>query len=261
VDFTPEELKTSIRSLIKLQEIDGILFKLNEELKLPPGELVGIKNKSEETQKAMRNAERMFRAVDRERRAIELRLITLQEDLKRAETKRREVKNTKEEFSANKEFENFQRKLADFKKMLEEKESAVEEKQALLTEKKAEFEALEAKLKSLEETRNKRLEDLKYQLDEHNSKRREYISHVQGDIFSMYERVQKLRRGSGVALVKDGTCTGCFVSVPPQLSTNLAKLDRLITCSSCSRILYPEVLLESQEVENTEAVSLKSSSA
>lgn len=262
MDLSHEELKQSILSLLKLQEIDGGLFLLNEEFEKPSKEIVDLEKNVSEAQKQLRLVERSYRQIERERRSYELRLITLQEDLKKSETKRKEVRNTKEEFSASKETENFQKKLQDLKKLMDEKTAVLDEKKAQVDEKTKTFEGLQAELNELTAAREARMGELAGQKEGLLKRRETHIGLVADQLFSMYERIQKLRRGSGVAVVKDGICTGCFVSLPPQLNQQLQKLESLITCSSCSRILFPESLLEATTSEATPAdgdASLKTS--
>jgi len=38
--------------------------------------------------------------------------------------------------------------------------------------------------------------------------------------------------------VKNGTCLGCFMNIPPQLFIEVMKNSRLITCPSCNRIFF-----------------------
>lgn len=244
MDLSADELKKSILSLLKLQEIDGLLFNLNEEEKLKPRELAELETEEQEIQKSYKVAERGFRQVERERRSFELRHITLMEDLKKAETKRKEVRNTKEEFSVAKEVENFQKKASDLKKLMEEKENLAAEKKKLVEEAKTKLDSVLEQLKTHQEKYKTRLSEVANEKSELEKRRNEYIETVNDEIFSMYERVQKLRRGSGVALVQSGVCTGCHVTLPPQLNQQLQKLSKLVTCSSCSRILFPANMVE-----------------
>jgi len=247
VDFQPEELKNSILSLLKLQEIDGILFKLNEEVSKPTSEFTQTEAALQEAQKEFRIAEKNFKDFDRERRSLELRNITLQEDLRRAETKRKEVRNTKEEFSANKEYEGFQRKFQDADRSLKERQAQAQLRQDGLNASKAKFDELAKKLEELKSAGATRTAVVSKERSDLVAKREAYIAHVNPTIFSMYERVQKTRRGTGVAVVRAGSCTGCFVAIPPQQKSKLLQLTSLMTCPSCSRILFPEQLLGDAE--------------
>ncbi len=247
MDFQPDELKSSILSLLKLQEIDGILFKLNEEVSKPSAELTRTEAALQDSQKEFRSAEKNFKDFDRERRSLELRNITLQEDLRRAETKRKEVRNTKEEFSANKEYEGFQRKFQEADKSLKERHAQAILRQEGLNSFKTKFEEISKKLEDLKTAGTSRAAEVVKERSDLVAKREAYITHVHPTIFSMYERVQKTRRGTGVAVVRSGSCTGCFVAIPPQQKSKLLQLQSLMTCPSCSRILFPEQLLSEAE--------------
>lgn len=239
MDLTPEIIKTSIESLLRLQEIDGQLFQLNAELKNPSAEAKELQTKLDEAQKTLKNVDKMFREVDRDRRALELRTLTLKDDIKRAEAKRRDVRNTKEEFAANKEYEAFNRKSTENDKTLEEKTKIAAEKQAARDEKQKIVTELEAKLKELDDKKKTRALELEAEMKRLEGNREAHISSVNEEVFALYERVQRIRRGNGIALVKGTTCGGCFVTIPPQLRHRLEKLEEIITCPSCSRILYP----------------------
>jgi len=255
LEFEHDELKQSILGLLKLQEIDGALFKLRAEVDSPDPAYTTAENKVLAAKKAHSVVERAFREIERERRALELRNITLQEDVKKAEVKRREVRNTKEDFSAGKEVENFQKRLIELKKLLQEKEVQAQERSAAVEEKKKALDEAEAGFASLKEAREKTLSESSQKTADLMKEREAHIANVNEMIFSMYERVQKLRKGSGVALVKAGICNGCFVAIPPQLQSELKKLKSLITCSSCSRILFPEEEFVTEDSDGSDSSS------
>lgn len=239
MEINPEKLKRSIESLLKLQEIDAQLFQISTEEKTLPPSYVETQARLNEAQKAYQISERGYRDLERERRSLELRSLTLAEDLKRSESKRRDVRNTKEEFAANKEFENFQKKVAETKKGFEEKTELASQKLKIKEEKQKLLESIQSEMKALEEARAQRLNELKITREKLSSQREDYITKVDEMVFSMYERIQKLRKGSGIALVKNSICMGCHVALPPQMVIRLDKLAEILTCPSCSRILFP----------------------
>jgi predicted nucleic acid-binding Zn-ribbon protein len=239
VEIKPDVFKRSVESLLKLQDIDAQLFKFKSEVSTLPPELLQLQTKVADLDRAAKAADKQFRDIDRERRAIELRMLTLNEDIKRAEGKRRELRNTKEEFSANKEVENFQKKLAEGKAALDEKTAVATQKSQVRDDKLAEFSKLDAELKSQLSAREERLVSVKGNIDKLETQRDSFISQVDDVVFSLYERVQRIRKGSGLSLLKDGICTGCHVTIPPQTCMKLSRMNEIITCSSCSRILFP----------------------
>ncbi|MDD5756941.1 MAG: C4-type zinc ribbon domain-containing protein [bacterium] len=38
--------------------------------------------------------------------------------------------------------------------------------------------------------------------------------------------------------MKNNSCGGCHMTLPPQVVNEVRKLDRLVLCESCSRILF-----------------------
>ena len=69
-------------------------------------------------------------------------------------------------------------------------------------------------------------------------RRAEIASAVSGNILSMYDRVAKARRGQALSEVRDGICSACRMRVRPKIFSDVRRGDQLITCDSCSRILF-----------------------
>jgi RNase P subunit RPR2 len=58
------------------------------------------------------------------------------------------------------------------------------------------------------------------------------------EILELYERVRKARRGLALAEARDGCCTACNVRLRPQVYNEVRTNESVVTCESCSRILY-----------------------
>ena len=72
-----------------------------------------------------------------------------------------------------------------------------------------------------------------------NGKLCELLSY--GSVFdrwlAVYERARK-RYGVGVAVVRERTCQGCFVTLPTALASRPDGADSPGLCSCCGRVLY-----------------------
>jgi predicted nucleic acid-binding Zn-ribbon protein len=79
-------------------------------------------------------------------------------------------------------------------------------------------------------------------VDEIVSKLREeregLLKRVGEDVRARYNILIEKRSGVAVVNVKNGTCLGCFMNIPPQLFIEVMKNAKLITCPSCNRIFY-----------------------
>jgi predicted nucleic acid-binding Zn-ribbon protein len=58
------------------------------------------------------------------------------------------------------------------------------------------------------------------------------------EILELYERVRKARRGVALAEARDGACTACNVLLRPQVYNEVRTNESIVTCETCSRILY-----------------------
>ncbi len=253
MSLSPEKIRQSIKALLELQTIDGQIFKLRSDEKSLPPQVAELQAKLEEARKAQRLADKAFKEIDRERRSLELRNLTFQEDLKRSETRKRELRNTKEEFGATKDFENLQRKMQEMTKALEEKQKIAAERQAALEQKVKILEELELAWKTSIDSEKARVLGIQESIAQLETTRAAHISLVEEEVFGIYERVQRIRRGNGIAIVNNLLCGGCFVAVPPQLAIQLEKMEQILTCPSCSRILCPS------EIEGTESQESRAS--
>jgi predicted nucleic acid-binding Zn-ribbon protein len=62
-----------------------------------------------------------------------------------------------------------------------------------------------------------------------------------------YRRTVKQHGADAMAFVENGACSGCFVSVTPQMMNELINVTSLSFCKTCGRVLY----LAEEEIENT----------
>ena len=61
---------------------------------------------------------------------------------------------------------------------------------------------------------------------------------LERNIVIEYEKLLETRQGQALVTAKDGTCSGCFVSMRPQMFEEMKHNDKIYYCPSCSRFLY-----------------------
>ena len=61
-----------------------------------------------------------------------------------------------------------------------------------------------------------------------------------------YKVIFDRRGGQAVVVVRDGTCFGCRMRIPPQLYNEILRSDKIHFCPNCQRILYLEPQQESE---------------
>lgn len=75
--------------------------------------------------------------------------------------------------------------------------------------------------------------------------RQELIARIEPALFDQYEKLLVTKSGTAMAEARGESCSGCYMSIPPQVFVNVKKNENIITCPHCGRILYyKEVIVQ-----------------
>lgn len=141
---------------------------------------------------------------------------------------------TKEINAANKSKRQNEQEKANYTARFEEKGSALGSLEAVVREKRSHFEELVAGLES-------RRPVWKQAVDEKTRLRENVKAGLMPEIFKRYENIRAKRGGVGLALIRNETCQGCHINIPPQVYIELRKgTEEIYSCPHCHRILYVE---------------------
>jgi len=179
-------------------------------------------------------------SLEKERRQKERNLNTEQEKIKKAEGRMFEVKTNKEYQALLSEVEAIKEATSrEEEEILQILEEIDELKKDLLKREKevaTTLEKIEREKKKIQEKM-----DQGDGLWKEQKERREVLSkQVESTLYKLYNTLKEKRQGVGVVSVKDETCQGCFVNVPPQMFIEVQKNNAIIRCPNCNRILYWE---------------------
>jgi predicted nucleic acid-binding Zn-ribbon protein len=107
------------------------------------------------------------------------------------------------------------------------------------------LEGLETELARLTATRDEEasalrevLARLSGEMEREQATRLEMMQKVDGDLRRKYEMIFSRRGGLAVVEIREGTCQGCRMRVPPQLFNEIQRNDHVILCPSCQRMLF-----------------------
>ncbi|MDZ7330582.1 MAG: C4-type zinc ribbon domain-containing protein [candidate division KSB1 bacterium] len=223
--------------LVKLQKIDTRLMELEamkgnlpeqveelrERLAKLQADLVRTRTELEETKKQSRNAD------------LELR--TLTDKLKKHQDQLYSVKTNKEYDAITVEIENFEKQI----EVTELRGVELLEKVDRLAK---EVTGLEQQVAEFSRALNEREQELQHRLAETNAeheqlmaRRDALVSNLDRRLFASYERIRKGRNGTALAEVVNYTCSACYATIPAQTVVEVRKMDRIINCEVCGRIL------------------------
>jgi predicted nucleic acid-binding Zn-ribbon protein len=64
------------------------------------------------------------------------------------------------------------------------------------------------------------------------------VSRIQPPVRAQYQKLLVSKAGSAMAEARGESCSGCYMSIPPQVFVNVKKNESIINCPNCGRILY-----------------------
>ncbi len=189
-------------------------------------------------QELLREKEKRVEGLKKERKWKETEVDTEELHLQKAEGKLLSIKTNKEYTAMLEEIEGIKKRIARLEDEVLVLMESIEEEEEALRNAAALFKQKEAEYRVLEQEKAAELAEIDRLLEAHRIRRRELIEPLDKSILERYQRIGENRQGRAVVPIKDDICQGCFLSLPPQLSHEIRKYERIITCMHCQRILY-----------------------
>jgi predicted nucleic acid-binding Zn-ribbon protein len=155
------------------------------------------------------------------------------------------VKSNKEYDALAKEIDIAKSKIEENEKTLKEQHSDKKQDLAFhigglkvqLDEIREDIEINQAELNELTKQTREEEAELK-------SEREKLLPQIPPEDMETYNRINDSRFGEAMALVRKGSCLGCYSSIPPQRVIEIKMANRLFHCESCGRILIAEELMK-----------------
>ena len=226
-----------IENLLRLQEADKEIRRLQDEIAELPKRVVVIEQKLAGTKAQLERAQAAIKADDAAKRKHETGISDLRGKISKYRDQSLGVK-TNEQYKAllteiqfaEKEIAATEDKILEIMVNADARDKEVKAAQAELKAEAAEIE------KEKEEARKRTAEDEKL-LAEWRGKRDQLRIGIDEDLLRHYERVSKFR-GSGISEVRDHKCIACQVMLRPQTYNDVRSGKQTVVCDSCQRILY-----------------------
>src|SRR4030095_5370156 len=159
--------------------------------------------------------------------------------LERADRNLKHAQNQKEYETAMRETDAIQKQIAAFEDQVTEKMTPLEEVEKELESRAEEINSLDAKRDEALAEFDTQLSAERAELDEELKRRNEAFMTLPAQLAAVYNRLaQRSRDGIAVAEVVNGSCSACFMSLRPQMQGEVKRGDQIITCESCTRILF-----------------------
>jgi predicted nucleic acid-binding Zn-ribbon protein len=230
--------ETSIDRLAALQELDRQLREKTEQVRASEDELAELENQLIQQRELTRQAREGRDVADTRRAELEAQLEAEEAKMKDRRMRLNRVRNEKELQALRREIEVSkeanQQAEEELLRLLESLEaltaSATEAEQRL-----AELETASA-AKILE--RRTGMGQLLQDVEREREVRDRMASALDASLRQKYEQIFERRGGTAVVEVRNGTCQGCHMNLPPQLFNELQRTRDVRMCPNCHRILF-----------------------
>lgn len=242
-------VKTELDKLIELQKTDSNIRRLQTAINTAEERRAILEKEFEKHASSILDIQNRHTDARTERAEIEKKISENQMYLERAQRNLKNAQGQKEYETAMRETDNLQKQISKLETEALEKMTEIEEAQKVLDERADEINSLEGNKKQAFSDFEKQLEENNAELETDKARRDEIFATVSPKLARVYDRhAKRSRDGVAVAEVIKGSCSACFMSLRPQMLLKLRTTSDIITCESCSRILFLQQA-ESQAAE------------
>ncbi len=231
-------MEEKLSLLIQLQEIDGTIRSRREEKKKLPELLAALERKSEEHKAELGRVRELLETAQKDKRDRDRDLEEGAGKVEKLKARTPDIKTNKEYTALLKEIETAEQENKaiedDILKLMERIDAAAGEIRTAESRSVQETAAIEAERKQIEES----MARLDGELAADEQVRADIAARVDTALLSQYQQRYASLNGRVVVEARGESCSGCFMSIPPQIFVNVKKNTEIITCPNCHRILY-----------------------
>ena len=229
-----------VEKLLRLQKTDLQIRHYTERVELLPKRLSELENKLKDTLRSLNNAKDRISKMALEKKKLESSIQDLEQKNSKYRGQLTDVK-TNEQYKAllhEIEFNEQQIKKIedDILVLMEEEELLRQESRSSEERLKREKDLVEVEKKSAEAE----VHQDKLALVTLGEQRQTILQSIEKSVLESYVRISSFRKGIALARAYEESCQACHVRIRPQLLSHIMTGDSIITCDSCSRILYWE---------------------
>ncbi len=227
-----------IESLIVLQDIDKEMGELNKRLKQAPQEVESLKSRLQVQETQKEQIEEKLNLLREKDKKLSQEIEEDLAKLKKSKNKLMMVENSKEYHAIMREIDTLEKnnRLKEEEKLTLEEE--LETQQRLLDALNEELGKISQELEKKSKDLNNIIGKCEKRLKELKVKRDEFAKEISTPILNRYEFIRSRLNNPVIVPVEDSVCTGCHISIPPQIFIELQKGLQILSCPNCQRLIY-----------------------
>ncbi|MFH1478528.1 MAG: C4-type zinc ribbon domain-containing protein [Candidatus Omnitrophota bacterium] len=230
--------KEQILLLKELQVLDLEIYELKSEKEKTPKFIKDIETSLESKKEGIKKADDDLRSLQIKLKEKEITLQQKEGQIKKLDSQLSQIKTNKEYSAMLREIEGIKADNSLIEEDILKTMDAIDASKKNVLEEKELFKKEEEDFKVKKEEVFKRDKEIDAKLKELLSRREVIAPNVESVILKHYEKVLDNRGGLAIVCVENGSCGGCHMNLPPQVVSEAKIKENIVSCGSCSRILY-----------------------
>lgn len=238
--------------LVQLQNLDLKIHELEVQQQQIPKRIQKAQIPIDQATSRLQDLKSSIEKISAERRSAEQDLSSHEDHIQKLRTRLNELKTNKEYQAhlfeidlAKKKKDSLEEKVLLVMERGEQKEQEIKELQALLTQASQAFDKEKTQLERLKEK-------LESDLTQLAREKKEVVGLLEKQVLNRYRVLKSTKNVVVIAGIREKTCLGCQLQLPPQLVADVKRADQLLSCPYCHRILYwEEMVVERVEVSES----------
>lgn len=232
-------MKAELEKLINLQKTDSEIRRLKQLLATADERRAEIEREFEKHAFSIREIQERRDSLSSGRAELEKHIAENKTYLERAERNLKHAQNQKEYETAMRETDALQKQIAAFETQVIENMTALEEVEKEIASRSEEINTIDQKRTDALAEFDAQLARDRAELERLEGGREDVFKTLPANLAAVYNRLaQRSRDGIAVAEVTGGSCSACFMALRPQMLVEVKRGEQIITCESCTRILY-----------------------
>ena len=230
-------MRKNLKMLDELQTIDLKIDGYKGEKEALQGEIAVLDVKVAEAQSTISEKQGELALLNEEIGKLEEGIAAEAENIRRTEAHQKEIKTQKEYQAVSREITTAKKLSAELEEQLLLKMGQTEELKTAITGIEETLSALEQNFTAQKGEVQSKIDRLEEDISGVIAAREAIVNGLPATMIRRYGMLREQRRGVAVVEARGGSCLGCNMQLPPQLYNTLFRVDELVNCPHCQRIL------------------------
>jgi predicted nucleic acid-binding Zn-ribbon protein len=237
-------IREKLRDLAALQQYEDEIDRIEKELAGVDDRVSGLNSELTQYEDTVERNRQTVDELKKQYRSDESEVQMVESQIVKSQEKLGAVKTNKEYQSTLKEIDDLKEKTSGIEDRMLEVLDQIESAESQGREDRADL--AEIKIQVEEKKKQIRLESQRQQevLSSRLQERDVVLDRLDSKTKEVYRRVKRQGRGTAIAAVVDAVCQACRMNIPPQLFNDLMRMDNMLMCPNCQRIIYPKAELD-----------------